>query len=331
MTTYTDPHALGKDLIGEGIHVQRRLEITRAARVQNKKTHRTRIKNDWKALLTPLKRHIVCLQSGKKRWSADPLRGPIYAKYLQLLLATRERIQNVNGLNFGGLSIPAVAAREKGTCGDGLRWQDWIPAEKQRIVQVVFQTLYNTLIPAAHKAAGRLSLNRYGTPNIGKRIVPFRDDTPLTTDEIRWGLWQAELSAMLHKCEVSTPDPIYESLLRAALSRVYSHADDEPCKVMVARGEWVKFLTPEQHEQYRVWAIPNEAHRTLSKKSEAQARWRAKKKEEAQQPTYPMTRAEKIEEMRAQGMDVSHYDAQKATILVPDETKSYVFDEADFK
>jgi hypothetical protein len=321
-----DMHWLKKELKSYGLPPADREELAKKITSLTQNGRAAYTKNNWVLLLAPLKRRIIVMQAGMKRWSADPLRAKLYAKYLRLLLAARERIQNVKALNFGALSIPDAAKQEtKRTpeapvCADGLRWQDWIPAHTQEKVKQAFQTLYSETIPAQ----GHCPQNKNGKAIIGKQLVPFSDDVTQTTDAVRWGLLQAFIANELYRRQDDpNADPEFTRLMRVAQDVTYNRKDSASCKGTPTVDGWFKVLPPDELFIYYAWEraqdirmrapfdypkVPDAMLDVLrdnrlgaagikkARHSEAQARWRAKKKKEGDRAkNYPdLTRDELI-------------------------------------
>ena len=143
-----------------------------AAEVTAKEAPRVRVvrKNDWKWLLAPLIAQIKTLASSRHKWSKDPLRCPIYDKYLRLLRATRDQIKGAQALaTLANKTIPQYAS-EYDIPRDGMVWDAWVPASLQSKVRLAFD---------------RLALARTHDRR-GKQLIPFSTHKQRTASNVRW-------------------------------------------------------------------------------------------------------------------------------------------------
>ena len=140
-------------------------EINTREGVRVRKTHA----KDWDALLAPLANDIRIKASTMSRWSKDPIRGPVYSAYLDMLRKTRDRIKAARALNLEGKTIMEVA-KERNLSGEGLRWVDWVPRKVHAAFILAFEQMH------VHP----------DLPRKGKRMIPFLTTVERSASETRW-------------------------------------------------------------------------------------------------------------------------------------------------
>ena len=187
--------SLSSILVKRGLHYNEALAIV--AEFEKKEAPYTRIlrKNDWEHLMTPLLAQIKTLASSRSKWSSDPLRCPIYDKYLRLLRATRDQIKHAQTLAvMAGQTIPDYA-KANDIPQQGMVWHAWVPFELQRKVRLAFEKL---ALARAHNKQG-------------KRLIPFSTHQQRTASEVRW---DKLIAYLLVEVEAHGNNPAHTTYIR---------------------------------------------------------------------------------------------------------------------
>ena len=200
---------------------------------------------EWKALTAPLTKLIRGLQSTKCRWGADPHRGPLYAKYLTLLLVTRQTIRNTEAANMGRKRLPELA-QEMQLSGRGTRWQDWVPPALIQKVLISFDKLYTITLPAAFP-------EKYGRTS-GKRLMPFSDKEHRNASDRRW-------DAVLLYCTAEKEGKRHEAgfvpyieCLEFVIDVVLNREEKDVAPLGGGHAAWEKLLDAQHKAKYKEWA-----------------------------------------------------------------------------
>lgn len=241
------PNTLRKALRKAGLNAPEQhaalLSIQQAEREAAEKTSaETTHKRRWNALLEPLNTTIRGLQSNRNTtWGNDPLRGPVFAKYLELLIKTRALIWHTRLHAAADEPLRSVAQR-LGLDGNGSNWPDWVSANTKAKVHAAFDYLYNVALPASIPATRH-------TRGMGKRSVPFTIAGKSKASDKRWTILLGVVSVRAAQLgpEIDS-DSVYAKALRYALDRIRSHKPNE-----VAPVNWTHLLEPEMQEQYKAW------------------------------------------------------------------------------
>ena len=240
------PNTLRKALRKAGLHPQEQL----AAMLAIQKTERELAEKTsaeastdrrWNVLLGPLVKTIRGMQSTRAtRWGNDPLRAPVYDKYLALLLKTRDRIKFTRVAPHKTYKTVREAAQALELDGDGTEWPHWISASTKEKVHAAFDYLYDIALPQA----GRSERKDRG---VFKRLIPFAVAGKSAASDKRWAILLGVLSVRIGQLGGDT-ESVYARAVYAAMERVRSHGSDE-----VAPANWVHLLAPDQRAEYDAW------------------------------------------------------------------------------
>lgn len=204
-----------------------------AQEMTRKENSRARIVHarNWDRVLAPLLQDIRIKTSTMARWSKDPIRGPVYSAYLDMLRMARDRIKNERKLNRDIKTIPELA-KEKNLTGDGLRWVDWVPRKVHSAFLLEFDEMHS----------------HPDLPRKGKRMIPFLTTTERSASDIRWErLTTALLTDIAGREGVPEFAPLV-AMMRKALDMTYARGIAD-----IAPVTWDQLLTKEDRQALEDW------------------------------------------------------------------------------
>ena len=197
---------------------------------------------DWDRLMAPLDRDIHSKASTMFRWREDPIRGPVYGPYLDMLRRVRNIIQQARTLNKDDKSIPEIA-REKSLSGSGMHWSDWVPRKVHGAFLLAFEQM-NT---------------HPDRPRIGKRAIPFSTAMERSASDVRW---DNLITSMLLEIEARKPTARSRgaAITEADSMAVLFNAVEEALDIAYKRGitdvapvKWEHLLSKERQAELNHW------------------------------------------------------------------------------
>ena len=188
--------------------------------------------HDWSRLLAPLERDIHSKASTMSRWRNDPIRGPVFSPYLDMLRKVRHIIQQARALNLEGKSIPEIA-REKSLSGSGMHWSDWVPRKVHSAFMLEFEKMN------CHP----------DRPRIGKRAIPFSTAMERSASDKRW---DNLITRILTEIEGRKIEPESQAVLLDAMEEALDIAYKRGI-TDVAPVQWEHLLPKQRQQELKDW------------------------------------------------------------------------------
>lgn len=204
-----------------------------AQEINRKEDRRARVTHakNWDRVLAPLLQDIRIKSSTMSRWSKDPIRGPVYSAYLDMLRKVRDDIKSARILNLHDKTIPEIAA-ERNLSGDGLRWVDWVPRKVHSAFLLAFDKMHS----------------HPDLPRRGKRMLPFITTMERSASDTRWDRIATSLVTDIAGREGMPEFAPLNALMTKALDAIYARgiADTAP-------AIWEQLLTKEDRQALEEW------------------------------------------------------------------------------
>ena len=204
-----------------------------AESVRNRAVSATVTAANRKKLLAPLNTTIKSLQSQQSRWSTED--SALYAKYLHVLLAIRERIKQATAqvksrADERTLSGIHADLLERGLASEGpvMNWTSWVEQKIKDKVSVKFDL-------------------HYPSDYIGRRMAPFYNGAHNSANARRW---QALRAALIVERLNSADYPDLVACTTYALEQVAEHEQGGGPSAPV---RWQHLLDGTHKEMYAQW------------------------------------------------------------------------------